>query len=231
MISFIVIGKNEGWKLTKCMESVFNFIDTNFIIDCEIIYVDSRSTDDSLERVQRFTGLKIYQITGECNAAIARNIGAKESTGNIIFFIDGDMEIQADFYKAAFDENGNLKYDFTSGNWVNFNYNYKWESISISKSNFARNINDDVFEHKTGGIFIINRWLWDKVGGMRTKYKVSEDYDLALRLSKDGYPILRKKEIICKHHTIPYQDSKRIWQSLFNGSDLFPMALFRDHIF
>jgi len=40
MISFIVIGKNEGWKLTKCFESIFNTVAYNQVMNYELIYVD-----------------------------------------------------------------------------------------------------------------------------------------------------------------------------------------------
>ena len=53
MISFIVIGRNEGWKLTKCFESIYDTINYNKLINYEIIYVDSASTDDSIDR-QKF---------------------------------------------------------------------------------------------------------------------------------------------------------------------------------
>lgn len=227
MISFIIIGKNEGWKLSKCFESVFNFIKSNSIKDYEVIYVDSKSIDDSIERAEAFPEIKIFLITGVCNAAIARNIGAKESKGDILFFIDGDMEILANFYKAAFNENMNLRYEFISGCWINFNYDSSWNLIS--KLNYKKNIKDE-YEHTTGGIFIITKNLWEEVGGMRTKYMRNQDLDLGLRLSKIGYPILRKKEIIANHHTIPYNDNKRKWKLLFNSSEFYPMVLFREHI-
>lgn len=229
MISFIIIGKNEGWKLTKCFESVLLFVDKNAITKYEIIYVDSKSTDDSIERAKKFRKIKIFQITGICNAAIARNIGAKESKGNILFFIDGDMEIDASFFKVAFNNNNNLVYPFLSGGLVNYNYDSNWNLLF--ESVYGRNVKEDKHEHTTGGIFIVEKQLFNKIGGIRTKYKASEDNDFGLRLSKIGCPILRKKEIIAKHHTIPYNDNKRTWNLLFNGSELYSIVLFREHLF
>ena len=106
MISFIVIGRNEGWKLTKCFESIYDTINYNKLINYEIIYVDSASTDDSIDRAKNFNEVKIYIITGKFNAAIARNIGAKEAKGDVFFFIDGDMEILPDFLPLVYNENG-----------------------------------------------------------------------------------------------------------------------------
>ena len=54
MIGFIIIGKNEGHKLVRCINSIKKTIDENNIGDYEIIYVDSKSTDNSIELVEKF---------------------------------------------------------------------------------------------------------------------------------------------------------------------------------
>jgi len=48
-LSFIIIGKNEGWKLSLCFDSVNRCIENNSILNYEIIYVDSQSADNSIE--------------------------------------------------------------------------------------------------------------------------------------------------------------------------------------
>lgn len=228
MITFIIIGKNEGWKLKKCFNSVFIFIEKNKIHNFEVIYVDSKSSDESIKIAEEFSQIRIFQITGICNAAVARNIGAKESIGNVLFFIDGDMEIDYNFYKVAFTEKNNLVYPFISGGLINFNYDSDWNFLA--ESVYGRNVKEDKYDHTTGGIFIVEKDLFNEVGGIKTKFKTNEDNDFGLRLSKVGYPILRKKEIIAKHNTIPYNDNKRTWQLLFNGSDVYSIVLFREHL-
>ena len=71
MISFIIIGRNEGWKLSKCFESVFKTIKQNKLEKYEVIYVDSDSTDDSIKRAQSNNCIKTFKITSKPNAAIA----------------------------------------------------------------------------------------------------------------------------------------------------------------
>ena len=122
MISFIIIGRNEGWKLTKCLASVFETIDHNKLTSWEVIYVDSNSADDSIDRAKAFVKTKIFKITGFYNAAIARNIGVEESVGETLFFIDGDMEIRPDFLPLVYNEKDGLKHSFVSGQLKNFNY-------------------------------------------------------------------------------------------------------------
>ena len=93
MISFIIIGYNEEKFLDKCFQSIYNAILCAQINKYEIIYVDSNSSDKSIAIAEVYKEVKIFKIIGKHNAAIGRNIGAKEARGDILFFIDGDLEI------------------------------------------------------------------------------------------------------------------------------------------
>lgn len=204
MISFIVIGKNEGWRLKKCLDSVYFVIDEDNIKDYEVIYVDSKSIDDSINIAKSYIGINVYSITGECNAAIARNIGAKEAKGDILFFIDGDMEIQSGFIHRVIDRiSGKLNYPFVSGVWNDLVYSTSWDyRYNINRDDNAK----DTVEVTTGGLFIIEADLWKRVGGMDNRLKRHQDLDLGFRLNQLGYPLHRKKELLALHHTIKYSD-------------------------
>lgn len=227
MISFVVIGRNEARTIQKTIESIFAYIQYNNITDYEIIYVDSESTDNSLEIVQKFKEVKIFEITGEISAAIGRNIGAKEAKGEVLVFLDADMEIEKTFHDAVF-ENNKLIYPFVSGQLKNIFYNEKWEVID---NNFLfSNLKEDKFVATTGGYFIIEKKLWDSVKGMKTKYKYGEDMDLGLRLAKKGTLLLRKNMLFVKHHTVHFQNEARMWKMLFGGYFFYTTSLlYRDH--
>ena len=49
MISVVVIGRNEGERLSRCMERIHAALG---VLAHEIVYVDSRSTDDSVARAK-----------------------------------------------------------------------------------------------------------------------------------------------------------------------------------
>ncbi|SMO85754.1 Glycosyltransferase, GT2 family [Saccharicrinis carchari] len=229
-VSFIIIGRNEGWRLPLCLKSTVKAIDA-CQIQAEIIYVDSQSTDDSLNVAKSFEMVKCFLITGTYNAAIARNIGVKEAQGQNLIFLDGDMEINPDFLNLILDSDGNLKYDFVSGNFMNYYYDNEGNFL---RKDFYRKIycDKDTIQYTTGGLFAIKRSHWESVGGMRNKYKKGQDLDLGYRLAKKGIPLLRKKERMANHHTIDYKDKKRLWRSIFDGSQVYPrVVLYRDNIF
>ena len=227
MISFIIIGKNEGWKITKCVESVINAIDICKIGDYEIIYVDSNSSDDSITRVKKYNLANIIIVNDESNAAVARNIGVLESKGDALFFIDGDMEIEEDFLNSVYNDKGGLRYDFVSGNWINKEYNNDWV---YQKERLAKKINSSqIREFTTGGVFLIKKSLWIMIGGMKSKLNRSQDLDFGIRLAKKGHFLLRKNTIIANHHTIPYNDENRMWRLLFSGDLFYRVVLLRDN--
>lgn len=226
IFSFIVIGKNEGWKLSLCFESIVNSIKTNRIECYEILYIDAQSSDNSLSIAQKYPDIKTFVITGKCNAAIARNIGGIESQGDILIFLDGDMELQADFIPCLFERSGELIHPFISGINSHWFYNNRWELISVKN---LPKIQDNVFEKTTGGFFIITKILWVTVGGMDSRLQANEDLDFGLSLSKVMFFPLRIAKVGVIHHTLESLDSNRIWKKMLLYR--FPALLVRKHLF
>lgn len=231
MISFIIIGRNEGWKLTKCFHGVLNTIKTNELGKYEIIYVDSNSSDDSIERAKQFSEINTYRLTTVYNAAIARNLGATKAKGDTFFFIDGDMEILPEFLPLIYNEEKGLKHPFVSGQLKNFNYD-KNETLINTNLLYKGVLKKDKFYFTTGGIFLIESNIWNVVNGLDIRFKTGEDSDLGLRLAKKGIKILRKKEIVANHHTVSYRHHSRIWKTIFSGDFKYSNSfLFRKHLF
>ena len=230
MLSFILIGKNEEKTIELTIKSIYIYLDFNNIIEYEIIYVDSKSTDKSISIVQKYNEISIFEITGDINAAIARNIGAKEAKGDVFIFLDGDMEIQKEFHRKVFDKDNRLLYPFISGQLKNIFYNEKWERID--ENYLFPNLKEDTYFSTTGGYFLITKDLWFSMCGMQTRFKRAEDLDLGLRIANTGTLLLRKTNLFVKHHTIDYQNKARMWKMLFNGSFLYSTSLlYREHIF
>lgn len=230
MISIIIIGKNEGWKIHSCIKSIYNMINIHKDIEFEIFYIDSNSTDNSINIVKKFKNIHIYKIIQNENSAFARNLGALKSKGDILFFIDGDMEVHQFFLKHAL-FNNKLKYDCLTGHLDDFFYTNNGIFIAKKPRTYFKNIPTKEAVLKTnGGIFLIKREHWFKIAGMRTKYKRSQDIDFTLRLNEIGITTIRIPYLIAKHNTVSYNDTKRMWKILAYGNFLYPALIFRDHI-
>jgi glycosyltransferase involved in cell wall biosynthesis len=218
MISFIVIGRNEGWKLNKCLESIFEVITKNHLKKYEVLYIDSKSTDKSVSFAENYNEVKVIKLTSDFNAAIARNVGFKESNGNVLYFIDGDMEIKADFLAKVYSPDEGLRYNFVTGNYINKYYDHQGNLLHSSP---YHNLQEPKKDIATGGLFLIERKLWKLVNGMRNDFKRSQDIDFTLRLAKKHIFVTRLPDFAAIHHTISYKDRKRKWHMLFNKSELY----------
>lgn len=112
MISVIVIGRNEGARIDACMESIRAALG---VLSCEILYVDSRSTDDSLARAKAH-GARCFLLAEEnTTAGLGRYVGTREARGEYLLFLDGDMELQPGFCEQAMMAIASRGYDGVCG--------------------------------------------------------------------------------------------------------------------
>jgi cellulose synthase/poly-beta-1,6-N-acetylglucosamine synthase-like glycosyltransferase len=94
-VSVVVIGRNEGERLRRCLQSVFAMEQSGFEI--EVIYVDSGSTDGSTELAQSMGAQAISLKPERPSAALGRNAGWRAATGDIVLFLDGDTILHPRF--------------------------------------------------------------------------------------------------------------------------------------
>ena len=223
-VSFIVIGKNEGEHLPSCFAAIEAIKREWNDVIIETIYVDSKSTDNSVYLAsENPTVDTVIELRGTVNAAIARNTGAERAMGAILCFIDGDMVVNKRLIMVVRSviQGTNL---FASGRVID---------VSVSAERQPEQHEPEVHklkdtrEARTGGLFVIDSALWKSIGGMRTIFKRSQDLDLALRLSKAGHLLLRYREIVAHHYTVPYDDNNRFLEDLIAGNFLYHGLLVR----
>jgi acetyltransferase-like isoleucine patch superfamily enzyme/GT2 family glycosyltransferase len=98
-VSVVVIGRNEGARLSRCLASVRAARWGG--LTHELIYVDSGSHDDSVQRAEA-AGAKVLalQDSAPC-AAKGRNLGWQQASGELVLFLDGDTLLHPDFVQRA----------------------------------------------------------------------------------------------------------------------------------
>ena len=98
-LSVVVIGRNEGSRLMRCLRSVQAIRGVRGRI--EIIYVDSDSKDGSAERARALGAQVIVVHPQRPSAALARNAGWHAAQAPVILFLDGDTILDPDFAARA----------------------------------------------------------------------------------------------------------------------------------
>ena len=98
-VGIVVIGRNEGERLVRCLQSVRG--------QGVMVYVDSGSTDGSVPRAREL-GAEVVELdmSRPFTAARARNAGfarLRELEPDVEFvqFVDGDCEIEAGWIDRA----------------------------------------------------------------------------------------------------------------------------------
>ncbi|MBI1864641.1 MAG: glycosyltransferase family 2 protein [Nitrospirae bacterium] len=95
-ISVIIPNRNGSATIGKCLEAAFSSRSDPF----EVIVVDDGSEDRSVEIIKRFP-CRLIRLERHAGAAKARNVGAREAKGDILFFTDADCLLQEDTLSAA----------------------------------------------------------------------------------------------------------------------------------
>lgn len=192
ILSIVVIGRNEGCRLTRCLESVVA-IDPLPGGSVEIIYVDSASTDGSIEVARRF-GVKVIQVNpARPCASIGRNAGWRAARASVVLFLDGDTILAPDFVRKAW----HLFHDFD----VAVVFGHRRE-IDAAGSVYNRVLDLDWISNSgevCGGDALIRRDVLQRVNGYDERLIAGEDGELCSRIKALGFRIVHLDQLMTGH--------------------------------
>ncbi len=183
-IAAIVIGRNEGERLERCLRSVLASI-------AQVVYVDSNSSDASVGRA-RAMGVHVVELReGPFTAARGRQAGIAEAKRlfpgvHYVHFIDGDCVLDPSWVDVAaryLDEHPRVAGVFGRRREVH------------AKDNFYSLMVDLEWEMPEGptichgGDALDRLSALDEVGGWSADLIAGEDPDLGFRLREKGWEI------------------------------------------
>jgi len=85
--SIVITSHNQAHFIAEAVSSVLS----QTFPDKEVVVVDDASTDGSAETLDRFSSdIRLVKLRKMSGAARARNVGAENSTGDYLVFLDGD---------------------------------------------------------------------------------------------------------------------------------------------
>lgn len=197
LISVIIPVYNSASYLKLCLEYL-----QQSDIPYECIVVDDRSTDGSAEVARQF-GAKVLSTDKRSGPARARNIGAREATGDILYFIDADVCVEPGTLRrirANFEEDPGI--DALIGSYDN----------SPQAQDFLSQYKNlmHCYTHQRGkkqactfwsGCGAIRRKVFLECSGFDESYgrPAIEDIELGYRLKRDKKKIVLDTELQVKH--------------------------------
>ncbi len=194
-ISVIVPNYNGGLTIGICLDAVFSSDHKNF----EVIVVDDLSSDNSVEIIQRYP-CRLVLLDRRSGASKARNRGAEESAGDILFFIDADCVVHPDtlsLVNAAIEGNEGTVF---GGTYTCLAYDdtffSTFQSIFINYFETKRREPDYIASHS----MIIDRKLFIESGGFPDDFlPIIEDVEFSHRLRRAGTGLVMEPDLQVRH--------------------------------
>lgn len=184
-LSVVVIGRNEGQRLARCLDSIKSIRGIDGEI--EILYADSGSTDGSPQLAADAGATVIVLQSDRPTAALGRNAGWTAARSPYILFLDGDTILHPDFARHAFDA-------LTADDTLAAVWGHRRE-IHPEQSIYNRILDLDwVFApgctSYCGGDVLMRRQAISEAGGFDETLIAGEEPELCRRMRAKGYQIL-----------------------------------------
>lgn len=200
-IGFVVIGRNEGQRLIDCLASISGFLP-------QIVYVDSASTDGSVEAAKS-KGVHVLglDMSRKFTAARARNEGFDKLIAlypelEYVHFLDGDCAV--------------------AQNWVEYALRFLQSNPSVAivcgrrrerypEASLYNKMCDLEWDTPTGeakacgGDAIINASVFRKVGGYNNDLIAGEEPEMCIRIRQAGHKIWRLDHEMTLHDAAMYR--------------------------
>ncbi|WP_027157026.1 glycosyltransferase [Methylobacter luteus] len=203
-LGIVIIGRNEGERLPRCIKSAIRETDV-------VVYVDSGSTDSSIE-LARQLGAEVISLdlSVPFTAARARNAGfeflnAQYPSLNYVQFIDGDCELVEGWIQQSLDflsanpqfavACGRRRERFPNASIYNLLCDLEWDTpVGETKS--------------CGGDALMRVDALQAVNGFNGSLIAGEEPELCIRLRQAGWKIYRLDVEMTLHDVA----MTRLWQ-------------------
>lgn len=195
-VGVVVIGRNEGERLRRCLESVVNSVRS-------VVYVDSGSSDGSVE-LARTQGVEVVRLdlAMPFTAARARNAGFQHLVALApdlahVQFVDGDCELSPDWIASAIAALASRPdVAIVAGR---LHERYPDVSIYNRLGDLEWNFSGPGEVAAVGGIFMIRRDAFESVGGFDPTVAAGEEPELCQRLTASGWRLWRLDCLMAWH--------------------------------
>jgi glycosyltransferase involved in cell wall biosynthesis len=185
LVSVIIPTKNSANTMDFCLKSIVNQSYPNI----EIIVVDGYS-NDATPGISNSHGAKY--IASDSERSPARNLGAKQSEGEFVLFIDSDMELETTVIEECVTKMKNADVGSIIIPEISVGEGFWTHCKALERSCY---IGDDTIEAAR----FFRREMFDEINGYDENLVSGEDWDLSQRAKASGYKCVRVTSLV-KHH-------------------------------
>jgi GT2 family glycosyltransferase len=220
VLGVVVIGRNEGERLKRCLDSLHELIAIT-------VYVDSGSVDDSVA-ASRARGASAVELDPKTpfTAARARNEGFRRLLElhpalQYVFFVDGDCEVVAGWLTTAIhflDSHaeaavvwGWRRERYPERSIYNLLTDLEWSSFALGETTGC------------GGDAVMRVDAFRQANGFRAGLICGEEPELCVRLRKAGWRIWHIDTAMTLHDAALYRFSQW-WKRMTRGGYAYALG-------
>ncbi|SMD44991.1 transferase 2, rSAM/selenodomain-associated [Aquiflexum balticum DSM 16537] len=171
-LSIIIPVLNESKNLQELLPFFLNHKMKN---DFEVIVVDGGSSDDSVETAFKF-GTRV--VTSKVSSrACQMNLGARNTTGNILYFVHADVRLLNTFFEDIMEV---VEKGVPSGC---FAYSFDSDNSLLQVNSWFTQFNGILSGGGDQTLFV-KRDVFETLGGFDENYCIMEDFEFVRRLKK-----------------------------------------------
>lgn len=220
LVSIIIPTKDRFDLLSRCVETLLDLTDyKNF----EILILDHNSDEkkllDYFTKIKKISKIRILKMAGEFNYSRINNHGVKEAKGEILLFLNNDIEIiNSSWLSEMVSQVLREEIGCVGAKLLYPNDTVQHGGVIIGLGGVAGHshkhfpMNHPGYKHRlqlvqnflavTAACLAVRKKIFDKVGGFNEKdLKVAfNDVDLCLKIAEKGYRNLWTPHAVLIHH-------------------------------
>ena len=230
-ISIIIPSKDNPETLFKCLDSLLERTLTHH--GFEVVLVDNGSKEENRRKIEErinqlncrtdytkkgFSGCRYIYNPMQFNFSIMCNMGAEESKGGLLLFLNDDMEIIQSDWLDKLSEKAVLSYTGAVGAKLLYPDSHIIQhagitNLRVGPAHKLQFLNDEEVHYfgknrgvhnvlaVTGACLMVRRSVFNQAGGFPQELAVAfNDVDLCYSIYEQGYYNIVRNDVVLYHH-------------------------------
>ena len=213
LLSFVVPTFNEEVFIAKNLATIKLLMKN---MEHEVIVADNGSEDETVEIVKK-SGAILFVDSSKTVAGL-RNLGAKHAKGDVLVFLDADVQISEQWVEKVplAMRKMNSGTNIITGSRCGVGENPSW----IERYWFLP-MTKDRSGFVNSGHLIVRKDVYDELDGFDESLETSEDYEFCMRAARKGILLENNPELHVIHEGCPKTIGAFVRREIWHGSEDF----------